>query len=248
MKKVLWVLLALLILGGILIWRVVANLDAIVAGLIEDAGSSALGTEVAVSDVELNLGEGRATIAGLTIANPDGWTAANAFELDRISVALDLQSLNSPVLVIKDVDIDSSRVAYELRADGSNNLQELLEGMESPEQAEQEPAPAESDLLLRIDQLSFDGLAMSVTAESPEAEGDVTEQQINLPALNMSNVGGAQGAPPDAIASAIADQMVSEMIEAAAREGVNQLIEKEKEKLGEKISEKLGDLIDRDGP
>lgn len=245
MKKVLWVLLALLIVIAILIWRVVANLDTLVAGLIEGAGSNALGTEVVVNGVELNLGEGRATIAGMTIANPEGWTAAHAFELDRISIALDLQSVNAAVLVIKDVDIDTSRVTYELRADGSNNLQELLEGMKTPEQAEQDPAPAESDLLLRIDQLAFEGLEMSVTAESPDPEGGVTEQQLTLPALNMTNVGGTQGAPPGAIASAVASEMVSEMLEAAAREGVNRLIEREKEKLGEKISDKLGELIDR---
>ena len=29
MKKVLWIFLALLVIGGLLIWRVVANLDAI---------------------------------------------------------------------------------------------------------------------------------------------------------------------------------------------------------------------------
>ena len=245
MKKVLWIFLALLVIGGLLIWRVVANLDAIVAGLIEDAGSSALGTQVAVSGVELNLGEGRATIAGLTVANPDGWTAANAFELDRISVALDLQSLNAPVLVIRDVDIDTSRVAYELRADGSNNLQDLLDGIETSEPTEPEAAPSESSLLLRIDQLAFDGLEMSVTAESPEAEGGVQEQQLALPALNMSNVGGTEGAPPEAIAKAIGTEMAGAVLAAAAREGVNRLIEKEKEKLGEKIGEKLGELIDR---
>ena len=240
MKKVLWVLLALVLIAGILIWRVIANLDGIVAGIIEDAGSQALGTTVSVDALELKLTEGSATIGGLTVANPDGWEAANAFELDSITVAIDINSLSEAApLVLRTVNIGESRVAYEMKADGSNNLQDLLSGIES---GSGEEAPADSagqPMLMRIDTLSFAGMDVAVTAESPEAEGGVQEQNIRIPSLQMSQVGGPNGGTPTAIAGAIGKQMTSEILEAAAKEGVNRLIEKEKEKLGERLMDKL---------
>lgn len=243
MKKVLWAIAALLLVGGIILWRVIANLDVFVAGLIEDSGTRALGTEVSVTGVQIDLRGARATVSGLTIANPAGWTAPYAFELDRISVALDLQSLNSPVLVLKGVNVDASKVALEIRADGSSNLQTLLDGIDSP--AEQAPAPGEGDdpLRVRIDELTVGGITLDVAVESPEPGGGVDRREIGLPPIELYRVGGPEGAPPQTIAAAIGAEMIAVVLEEAAREGISRFLERKKDDLQERLSEKLNELI-----
>ncbi|MEE4279236.1 MAG: AsmA family protein [Halieaceae bacterium] len=240
MKKAILIVLAIVVIGaGLITWRVLANLDAIVASLIESEGSKALGTQVSVTGVEIDLRGGAAAIAGLTVANPAGWTAANAFELDRVSVDIDLASLKTPVIVLSEVDIDAARVAYEMRANGKNNLQELLSGMQSG--SEEDEAPAEdqpaSDIRLRIDSLEFEGLTATARVEDPRNPGEIKEEQLSLPPLAMSAVGGSAGAPPQKIAAQISGQMAREVIEAAAKKGFTDLIREEAGKLGEKLSD-----------
>ncbi len=240
MKKVLLIVLAVVVVGtGVLAWRVLANLDAIVAALIESEGSKALGTQVSVSGVEIDLRGGAAAIAGLTVANPGGWTAPNAFELDRVSVDIDLASLKTDVIVLSEIDIDETRVAYEMRANGTNNLQELLSGMDSG--AEEGEAPAEEseggDILLRIDSLQFEGLKATARVEDPREPGTMKEEQLTLPALDMTSVGGSAGSPPQKIAAEIGGQMAREVIEAAAKKGITQLIKDEAGKLGGKLTD-----------
>ena len=240
MKKFLLVMLVLVLLAGVYIWRVVANLDETIAGFIEQAGSEALGTSVSVESLDLTLTEGKVTLGGLRVANPPGWDAASAFELDSITVALDLNSLSGQPLVLKTVDIGSSRVAYELRADGSNNLQELMGGMQSSDDsAPSEDAPAGDAgeaLPLRIDALRFAGMDVDLTIETPDG---VQERSLQLPPIEMDGVGGPSGAAPEVIAAAVGKEMTTTILAAAAKEGVNRLIESKTERLKNRLLDRL---------
>ena len=54
------------------------NLDGIVKDLIEDIGTEVVGQKVSVADVKVNLAEGSASISGLSVANPPGFSAEPA--------------------------------------------------------------------------------------------------------------------------------------------------------------------------
>jgi uncharacterized protein involved in outer membrane biogenesis len=234
-KKTLWVVLAIVAVLAILIWRVFANLDSIVAGVIEDSGSKALGTSVSVSGVSINLTEARAGISGLTIGNPDGFSRGNLFELDGIEVELNLESLSQDVIVIEDVQIGSTRVSYEILADGSNNVQALLDGIDSGSSEAAPEGDAGPPLKLIIDRLNFSGAEVSI---SSAMEG-VEDQQLSLPGINMTGLGRPNGATTGAISKAVATELAGAVVEAAARAGVNKALEEEKEKLSDKLMDKL---------
>ena len=89
-KTVLIILGAAVLMLAAVIWQVVANLDSIVAGAIEDVGTRTLKTEVTVSGVSIDLKGGKARIAGMTIANPEGYSNANLLEMEGIDIDLDL--------------------------------------------------------------------------------------------------------------------------------------------------------------
>jgi hypothetical protein len=173
------------------------------------------------------------------VANPPGWTAPYAFELDRVAVNIDLASLKTPVIVLTEVDIDAADVAYEMRANGENNLKQLLDGIDS---GAEEPAAPEKEstggeVLLRIDSLQFEGLTATARVEDPREPGTIKEEQLTLPALDMAAVGGPAGSPPQKIAAQIGGQMAREVIEATAKKGLTDLIKDEAGKLGDKITD-----------
>ena len=221
----------LIFIGGIVlvlavfIWQVVANLDSIVAGAIEDAGSDALKTEVSVSGVSIDLKNAKAGIAGMTIANPAGYSGAKLFEMEGIEVGLDLESLGGDVLVIQSIRIQNPIINFEGDASGGSNMQTLLNNIKSGSSHDSPGDVATgSDDEPRMIIESFQLTGGQVKATSELKPGEVLD--LKLPAINMSGIGKSQGGvTADVVAHEIATELVNEVISATARAGVSKLIE-----------------------
>lgn len=219
-------------------FRVWSNLDAIVAGIIEDSGTQALKTPVAVAEVNIGLAQGKAAVSGLSIANPAGFTPAHLIALDSIAVDLDLESLGEEVIVLETVAIGAAAISYEINADGDSNMQALLDGIQGESQS-QSPS-----VKLIIQALEFSGATVQVKSEV----GPIKEQEIELPGFTLQQVGAAQGgATPEEIATEISERIAKDVISAAARAGVESLIDAQKDKLKDKLGDKLKGILDR-GP
>jgi len=147
LKKLLFtvVLIAVLVVGGGIFY-----LDSLARRAIEVAGSRALQTEVTVESVSLSPLSGKGSISAMVVANPAGFSAANAFELGEISVALNLRSLGSEQIEVESIIIDSPLITYE-NMGRSDNLGTLLGNIERQDNAgETEPgAAAAPELIIR---------------------------------------------------------------------------------------------------
>jgi len=159
MSKVLKVfligLVVLVIVVGIVLTVAISNLDRIVKGVVESAGSEVLGTDVTLNKVEISLKGGRGSLKGLVIANPEGFSARNAFEIDEVTLALDLGTVTSDEVVVEQVVVDGARVTFE-ETGGSINLQTLLKNAqdyagpsEPSETPEKEPESAGPKLVIK---------------------------------------------------------------------------------------------------
>ena len=219
----------LIVVGGVvlvlavLIWQVFANLDSIVAGVIEDVGSDVLKTDVSVSGVTIDLKSGKAGIAGMTIANPDGYSSAKLFEMEGIQVQLDLASIGKGVLHINSIIIANPKVNFEGDEKGGSNMQTLLDNMNKGSAEATEPSGSEAEASrMIIDRFEFTGGQVHATsALKPDEELD-----LKLPAVNMSGIGKQQGGvTADVVASEITSELVNAVIKAAAKSGINRMIE-----------------------
>ena len=65
-----------------------SNLDGIAKDLMESAGSEALGVPVRVAGVHIELSQGKATVTGLTVANPPGYSDNSALSFGQITVQI----------------------------------------------------------------------------------------------------------------------------------------------------------------
>ncbi|MEO0036112.1 MAG: hypothetical protein RLZZ501_2135 [Pseudomonadota bacterium] len=134
-------LLLAVIAGGL--FYLFSSLDGIVKTVIERVGSDVAGTKVSVGGVALRLAEGKATLSGLTVANPPGFSSEPAIRLGEVTIALDTTSLNHSPIVIKEVSVAAPAVALELGAGGSN-LAVLRRNVTGATAGRDEAAPAEA--------------------------------------------------------------------------------------------------------
>ncbi|MFZ5861560.1 MAG: hypothetical protein ACOYXR_01725 [Nitrospirota bacterium] len=104
--------------GGM--WWLAHSLDAIVASAIRTMGPRITGVSVDLEGVTIAVREGRATLHGLVVGNPEGFKTDQAFSVGEVSLTLALDSLGHDVILIKRIAIEQPEVTYELGPGGSN--------------------------------------------------------------------------------------------------------------------------------
>jgi len=187
-KNVLIIAGGIVLVLAVVLWQLVANLDSIVASVIEDVGSDVLKTEVSVSGVSIDLNGGKAGITGMTIANPEGYSRVNIFEMEGIVVDLDLNSIGKDVLVINAIQIQDPLINFEGKSDGGSNMQTLLDNINSGSSEESKASEGEETKMIIN---SFVLSKARVKAISEMKPGEPTE--INLSTIKMTGIGKAQG-------------------------------------------------------
>jgi hypothetical protein len=230
-KTIFAIILLVLVLAGV-IWKIGANLGSIAADMVEEVGTDVLQTRVGVSSVTIDLKQGKATIFGLTVANPPGYSPANLLEVDVIEIDLALSSLPSTALQVQAVNILDPRIVYEGDKAGGSNIQTLLDNMEDGSTAA-DGASNNDDIKLIIDSLTFTG--GQVTATSMLKPGKVVE--FELSDIRMKDIGRAEGGvTADAVAEIVVGKLLRQTVRAAAKSELNKLLE-------DKAREALGRLI-----
>jgi hypothetical protein len=98
---------------------------------IESAGSELTGVPVQVERVELKLMRGMGEIAGLTVANPAGYEAEYAFQMDlsRLNLGVFSLLLGVKTIILDELVIDSPVVNFERNAQGGSNLKEISDNV-----------------------------------------------------------------------------------------------------------------------
>ncbi len=251
MKKVLIGVGVLVVVLGIVLWRVYANLDKIVASVIEDAGTEVTQTAVRVGGVDLDLLHGKAALSQLSVANPAGYGSPEIFSLEIVSVMIDVESVSSNPVIIDEIVVRQPRVAYEINRQGTSNLDVLKKNMAGyaasrntgtgAAEKEQEPDGQEGqEFKLIIRELRFEGGELTASsALRPDKP-----VKARLPAFSMSNIGQASGgATSSQIAKEVLDRLVRQAADAASKAGADRLTDELREKASEKLGDKVGGAL-----
>lgn len=239
-SKILIVLAIVAIVVVAALYFLVANIDAIVEAAIEKYGSRAAGTKVEVASVKIRLRQGEGSISGLNIRNPSGFSTPSAFTLGDITVAIDIGSLTKDPIVIDRVAVAAPRITYEVNEAGKANINQIKKNLEQYQgkPAAREKAEGEKNFLIR--NLIIEGGEVDVrVAALPERP-----MSAKMPRVELTNVGGKDGASPAEIASQVLSPLINRAVQAAARTGVEQYVGKSvedvKKALEEQAKEKLG--------
>lgn len=214
--------LAVIVIAAVLF--LLSNLDNIVKGAIEDYGSEATKTSISVANVSIKLEAGEASISGLNVGNPDGFSDPNIFELGKITTRIDTSTINQNPIVIDEILISAPTVVYEINQSGVSNVDMLKKNLGSG--GGQSPSSAESggeELKMIIRKLVVEGSTAKVRIA---ALGD-KQQIVSLPPILMTDVGKKTGGATAAeVAQLLSSRLLGNVKGSVANLGVNQYLGK----------------------
>ncbi len=241
MKKTLLAITLILVAAiAAAIYYLFTNLDAIVEAAIEKYGSEAVKTSVQVDRVAIRLTEGLATVSGLSIANPEGFSLPQAFSLGEIAVGIDLARTDKQLIAIDLISIESPKVFYEINADRKGSLNVLKDNLGlggGPDASASSGSTAESGqapLKLSIGRFVFKDA--SLQARIVPIQGKTYD--LKLPTLTLNNLQGT----PDQIARQLLDRLIEHAKSEIRKQGLDRELAEIKAKAQQRIDEEKARL------
>lgn len=131
MKKILIGLGVLVVVVAVGVYVFLGSLNDIVRAAVEKVGSDMTQTNVTLNEVDIELTSGKGALRGFSVTNPSGFSDDDAFKFDEVSVELDIATVRSDPVVIKEIVIQGPNVVYEFGDDGSSNLDRLNQNVQS---------------------------------------------------------------------------------------------------------------------
>lgn len=250
MKKLLIALGVLALVVGIGGYFLFANLGAVIKAAIEKIGSDAAQAAVKVERIELSASSGEGKIAGLSIGNPKGFKTPQAFGLGEIGLKVDVASLKSDVIVIKEITVAAPKIVYEHASGGSNlealkaNVRRYAEahgagGAKPAADKDKKDAGAGKEKKFVIERLSVrEG---EIAASHALLQGKTLAAR--LPAIEMRDIGKSKGGASPA---EIADEVIGRISE-TANKAASADIEKAAGKVVEAVKETVQNVKDAAG-
>ena len=100
MKTILKVVLVVVLLLIIVVATLPLWISPAARKAVETGGTNAMGVKTTLAELDIGLFSGTCDLAGLNIANPEGFKTPHFMDLGSGAVALDLQTLNSDIVEI----------------------------------------------------------------------------------------------------------------------------------------------------
>lgn len=245
MKKIALAVAILVIAIAGAVYYFASNLDSIVKAVIERYGSEATQASVTLKSVKLSVTEGSGQLSSLAVKNPKGFSGADAITLGDIKVALDLSTLQSNTIVVKDVTILQPSVLYEY-AGGGANLQALQKNVQSyaakfsggktePNKSAGDPGQAASkqpEKKLIIENLVIRDGKVAVTHQALQGRTLST----SLPTIQLKDIGKDKGG---ATPAEVADKVIGAISAQASRVATAEL----QKQAGDLLKNQAGGLL-----
>jgi hypothetical protein len=245
-SSVLIIVIALAV-GLYYVWT---SLDALVEAAIEKYGSQTTQTAVQVHEVRLKetIAQGKGSIAGISVANPKGFSTPHAFTLGQIQTQIDIKTITQSPIVINEIIVAAPQMFFEINNDRKANFNVLKDNISrampakpAGKQTEAKAPETETKIIIRR-LLIQDGKVQATIVPL-----DGKQLSTRLPRIELKNLGGKGGSTPGEIAKQVLNVVVdrtraavSELgIEQHLKEAVDKRIEEEKAKLKTRTDEEI---------
>lgn len=226
-------LLIVVIAGLVFVW---SNLDGIVKDAIQTYGSEATKTRVTVADVKLKLESGHASISGLNVGNPSGFSDPNIFELGEISVKVDISTMNQNPIIIDEIIIKAPAVVYEINKLGVSNVDVLKKNLGVSESSSDSSSGGD-EVKMIIRKLVVEGTKAKVRIAALGGK----DQSVSLPAIRLKDVGKKSGGATAAeVAQILSSKLLGNVKNSVAKIGVNKYLGKGADAFKQGALDKIG--------
>lgn len=251
MKKLLIAVIVLFAVLVILVGIAASQAGTIIRHAVGEFGPEITGTSVTLSDVDISILSGKAGIKNLQIGNPAGFKAENAIKVGEVSIELDINSLFSDKIKIKQILVDGAELTYEVGKGGSNikALQRNIEQRSATTTSGADAGASESagGPSLIIDDVRINGTKVNLAASLLQGQG----ASATLPDIHLQDIGKEEGgaSPADAVkeifgvitktvATSVAQIVPADQLKETADKAINEKIKGVGDKLKGLFGEK----------
>jgi len=232
------------LLGVVAFTLMILSLDDRAEQGIERIGSEVTGVTVSVAGVEVAPFAGATKISGLTVNNPPGFSQAKAFECSRISADVGLVSMLLPIgpLEIEEMTIEGASLLLELTP-GGTNLGAIVANARRGSASRPEAQRRRRRFV--IGRLSIRSTRLTLRAS---ALGQSIDGQIELPDIELRDIGRGGGARAFEVARLVFSELESQARRAARPEGGPSPAAQALEAVGRAAGQALESLFGRQEP
>ena len=165
----------------ILLALILIFIDPILVFTVRKGGTYITGTEVKVENINLSLKNGTLLVDKFSLDNPEGFSEKKAVEVKRLFVSLDIGSLFTNKIIIRDIDINGLNVSIESSGKNFTAIQKNIEKKFGSKKKKKpaEKKPSKTKVVIKHLKLSDSTIYW-----------DIIPIPINL---EMSNIGGDDG-------------------------------------------------------
>ncbi len=228
MKKLflIGVIVLVLIVGGLVFLYL--SLNRFIRSAVETYGPQVTKSDVKLGSVNVSPLSGNASLSNLIVGNPQGFKTPSAFTLGAMSVSLDVRSLLSDTVAIREIVISAPEITYELGPGGSN-LAALQKNVEAytgagAKSGSGTPQAQGAGKKVIIDRLRVEKSKLNISVGVPLQAQSTT---VALPDIEMRDIGKkGQGASMADVVEKILEEVNRNAAKAVANVDVKGLAEK----------------------
>jgi hypothetical protein len=192
----------LIIMLAVVFYFVFTSLGSLIVAAVESFGSEATQAKVELKEAEVSVTSGEGTLRGLRVGNPKGFATDSAVRLGEVSLKLDIDTLTSDPVVIKEIVVQAPEVTYELGEAGSNidALQRNVDRYARQTSGGGRQGTGAEGPKLIIESLYVRDGTVKVSATGLGGK----TLSVPLPAVHLKNIGkDSGGATPDEVMAAV---------------------------------------------
>lgn len=177
-------LLVVLLVPVILIAGAWIFLDHLAKKAVEIGGQTAMGVPTALDSISLSPIQGKGSIEGLQVSNPQGFESPFFLRLDKGDAALDVGSVLTDQVVMKTIELNGFEVHLE-KSKGSSNYGVILDHMKKGE--EEPTAEQKAGKKFLVEEVVVRDIR--VHADVAIAGQTVKTVHLNIEEVRLENVG-----------------------------------------------------------
>lgn len=238
-KKIVLISVAVVVVAAaVLLLTTMGSMDKLIQAGIEKYGSQMTKADISLDNFSIDLTNGQASLQGLSVGNPEGFATEYLTHLDEIKVSLDLDSITSDPVVVKEILIENPVFIYEL-APGGTNLDAVLRNVKDyvGEGAKRKEQDKTAGPKMVINDVYIRNGTVSVSLKGMKGKKMLTRP---LPDIHLQDIGRKEGgATSGEVAEKIIAGVRSSAVSAVARLNLDAVVDKTKQ-AGTVIKEGLG--------
>ncbi|MGW8228181.1 MAG: hypothetical protein ACWGOW_04730 [Gammaproteobacteria bacterium] len=226
------------------LYYVWTSLDSLVEAAIEKYGSQVTQTAVQVQEVKLQktLAQGKGSIAGISVANPQGFSTPYAFTLGQIQTKIDITTITQSPVVIDEIVVAAQQMFFEVNNERKvnfnvlkNNINRAIPTKPASQQTKTKTPETEIKIIIR---------RLLIQDGKVEATVIPLDKQLTtrVPRIELRNLGGKGGGTPAEIAKQVLDVVIDRTRAAVSELGIEQQL---KDAADQKIAEEKAKLKTR---